>query len=203
VIDGQHRVAAARLAGKKALMCDIRTGLSLQDEARLFDLLNGQRTHVGALDRFRSRLFYEDPVALDINQIVNSLGGTIRPSLAQRKSGMENQITAVRSLERAYDQGGPNFLRELLQIIGDAWEGLDVDTVNEYTVGGLRQFLVRQPKADRDRLKKRLSEEGFAQLRRMAHAHAQIFGGSGPMNFYRAIVEIYNKHLTPGHRLKP
>lgn len=201
-VDGQHRLAAALLAGKKEIMAEVYEGIDHAEEARRFDLLNKNRSHVNALERFRARLIYGDPEAIEIKQIVEEMGGEIAEKTG-RKNQSDKGIRAISSLERVYIQGGPSGLREVLTIIKDAWGELDWLTANEYTIAGLRQFLSRQKAFDRPHLIDRLSSEGHSQIRRMANAHGQIFGGSGPLNFYRAVVEAYNKHLVARNRLRP
>lgn len=201
VVDGQNRLHAANIAGKMELMCDIRTGLSIKEEAKLFDDTNMGRTHVTAIDRFRARLVYEDRVAMDIQRIMHMFDGEI----AQRTGRVDKNDTAVRAvaaLERVYRALGPLGLETILSVLKDSWDSIDFDTTNEFTLGGLRAFIQRQPKADRDRLTRRMREEGFGQLRRMAHAHASIFGGSASVNWYRSLVEVYNKGLQ-SNRLSP
>jgi hypothetical protein len=203
VIDGQHRTRGAQHAGNTHIVAEIDEGLDQAEEARLFDQLNQGRAPVSALERFRARLVYRDPEALEMTRIVQEFEGTIA-----EKTGRKNQddtgIRSIHSLERIYQAEGAAGLREILSLINDAWGVVDYQTTNEYTLGGLRQFMIRQNgKYDRVHLVERLKSEGHEQIRRMAHAHGQIFGGSAPMNWYRACVEAYNKHLTPRHRLRP
>ncbi len=205
IIDGQHRIGGARIAGKQNLECDVRTGLSQEEEAKMFDALNGQRSHVGAIDRYKARLFYHDPAALEVTRIVEAAGGKIATKSARWEAANDKElaIRSVATLFRIYDQEGAARLNEILAIIKEAWKSVDYITTNELALSGINIFLNRQPKADQERLVRRLDEEGVAQIKRMAHAHLQIFGGSGPMNFYRAIVEVYNRNLAQRYRLAP
>lgn len=202
VIDGQHRTHGARIAGKSHLDAEVHEGLTVEQEAELFDRLNTGRSFVNALERFRARLVYGEPEATEINKIVQEFGGAVAEKIG-RKNSNDMSVRSIAALERIYNAGGPDLLREILALIRDAWGGIDYITTNEYTLGGLRQLMVKQPKLNRDRLVERLGTTGHAQIRRMAHANGQIFGGSGPMNFYRACVEAYNKNLSPRSRLKP
>lgn len=202
ILDGQHRVGAALIAGVTHLEADIREGLTIEDEARLFDELNSTHSIVSAIDRFRARLVYKDPEALEIKAIVDELGGEIS-DVAGRANKDDRRIRAVSSLERVYQYEGPAGLREVLTIIKTSFGDLDFETANEWTLNGMRILMAKKKKKfDRDRLITRMQEEGLGQLKRMAHAHSQIFGGSGPQNFYRAVVEAYNKNLTAGRRIK-
>lgn len=205
IIDGQHRLGGARLAGKQNIECDVRSGLTLEEEAKLFDELNGQRSHVQAIDRYKARLFYNDPAAVEITQIVNEFDGGIATK-SDRWDAMNDKTMAVRSvasLFRLYEQEGPARLREILSLIKESWGAVDYQTTNELSLSGINILLNSKKKYDRDRLVRRMNEEGVAQIKRMAHAHSQIFGGSGPKNFYRAIIESYNRHLPQRQRISP
>lgn len=201
IIDGQHRIGGARIAGKSHIACDVRTGLSLLEEARLFDELNGQRSQVTAVDRYKAKMFYNDPEALEVTNIVQSYGGEITVKLNDTS---KRAIRSVSQLFRIYEQEGGERLKEVLAIINEAWGAIDYDTTNELTLAGINQFLSRKAgKHDRARLVSRLNTEGVTQIKRMAHAHSQIFGGSGPVNFYRAMVEAYNRNMPQRQRIKP
>lgn len=200
IIDGQNRVGAALMAGVPELEADIREGLTLEEEAKLFDELNSTHTNVSAIDRFKARLVYHDPEAVDIKNIVESFGGAIADKISMGRSD-DPSIRAVASLNRVYRKQSGEGLKDILTIINDSWGGVDKETTNELTLGGILEFLTRQKRFDKKRLVTRLSEEGLSNMKRMAHAHGQIFGGSGNKNFYRAMVEVYNKGLATRNRL--
>jgi hypothetical protein len=200
ILDGQNRVGAAMMAGREELPADIREGLTLEEEAELFDRLNSTHTNVTAIDRFKARKVYRDPEALDIESIVQSHGGAIAEKLGASRQE-DTAIRAVASLNRIYRKAGRSGLDHILSIISKSWGGIDYETTNELTLGGLFEFISRQKKFDEARLVERLNEEGLSNIKRMAHAHGQIFGGSGNKNFYRAVLEVYNKNLHTRSRL--
>lgn len=79
VIDGQHRLAAARLRGDiDYLPCMVSEFGSFEAEALLFVSLNSVRRQISPLDRFHARVAAKEPLALEIRQIiVDECGGTI------------------------------------------------------------------------------------------------------------------------------
>lgn len=201
ILDGQNRVGAALIAGQPQLEADIKENLTLEEEARLFDELNSTHTNVSAIDRFKARKVYKDPEALDIDAIVSDFGGTIAEKQTA-KWAQDSSIKAVYTLNRVYNKLGRAGLKDILSIINDSWGGVDSETTSELTLGGIAEFLQRNPRFDRSRLVRRLNEEGLSNIKRMAHAHGQIFGGSGNRNFYRAMVEVYNKGVPNRNRLQ-
>lgn len=201
IIDGQHRIGGARIAGKTHLEFDVREGLTEEQEAELFDKLNGNRSYVTALDRYKARMFYGEPEAEHVTAILSSFGGSIAEKSGKWSS--DPRVHCVASLFKLYEQDGGQRLTEVLSIIKESWDEIDKESTTELTVGGIAQFLSRSKKFNRDRLIRRMNEEGVAQIKRQANAHSQIFGGSGPTNFYRALVEVYNKNLPQRQRLRP
>lgn len=201
VIDGQHRAAGARIAGIKELIAEVHQGLTPKDEARIYDELNTSRKTITALDRFRARVFYGDPVALTIKKMVEERGGNIRTSLHTQGEG---HIAAVWALERLHQRGGEDLLTWVLDTLKDSFEVLDNNSVSIWNVAGLRMFYDKQQgKFDQEYLIKVLRREGNDNLRRMMHAHRQIWGGGGAQNGYRAILEAYNRQMPAKNKLTP
>jgi hypothetical protein len=200
LVDGQHRAAAARIAGKSELIAEVHTGLDEIQESKLFDELNMSRKTISAMDRFRARVFYKDPAAIAIKKMVEDRGGTIRESMD--KGAVNNDIAAIATLERIYNTGGEDLLAWVLDIVTDSWEFLDSDTCSLMNLAGLLILWKRHnEKLDRDHLVEALNRDGYPAVRRMALAHRQLWGGTGVMNGYRAMVEVYNKSFTP--KLRP
>ncbi len=99
VIDGQHRVEAVRLAGGESenVTCRIFDGLSIEDEARMFRLLNNT-TKLQTMDRFKVRVVEGDPMAVEIHGLLAKHGWKV--------SGGANDghFGAVAAVERVYQR---------------------------------------------------------------------------------------------------
>lgn len=124
IIDGAHRSAAARAAGhKNDIPATVHTGLTLQQEAELFVLLNTFK-QPSAISRFLARVVMGEPEAVQINTIVNNHGWRIL------QSNDPGCIAAIGALERIYRNGAgtlnegrhPHALDWTLDIITAAWE---------------------------------------------------------------------------------
>lgn len=197
VVDGQHRMFGADRNGRRTMRAEVFTGLTLAEEAEMFDRLNDARSRVDALTRFRARIMYGDPAAKSVEEIVNSLGATIQKAAGRREE--ETGVRAVEALTKIYNRTGREGLTWVLEVIRDAWDRIDQTTATARVLGGLEfVFINDRPSADEDRLVRRLNEEGLIALNRIAQTNAQIYGGYGAKNFYRAILEIYNKGLKVG-----
>jgi hypothetical protein len=75
VIDGQHRLEAARLRGDiPHLPCIISTFADLAEEAACFVDVNTKRRRISALDTFRAQLAACDPAVIRVDQLVRRSG---------------------------------------------------------------------------------------------------------------------------------
>jgi len=78
VIDGQHRLEAARLRGDIAsLPCIISKFESYEAEALAFVNINSARRQVTALDRYHARVAAKEELALKIKDVVEMVGLTV------------------------------------------------------------------------------------------------------------------------------
>jgi hypothetical protein len=140
VVDGQHRRAAAMLAGHGNTQFDaaVYEGLSLNEEARLFRLLNTTKVP-SAIKRFDIRLVEGEPVAVHIDKIIHPWGWRVG------NPGNANAISAVTTLEvvNGYDPDGEReVLNRTLGAITGAWNH-DNDGVSAPVLGGVGVLINR------------------------------------------------------------
>ena len=152
VIDGQHRKEAAREAqgDKVTLTCRVFTGMTLEEEAHLFRLLNTTRIPL-PVDRFRIRVAEKEDVAVSITSMLREYGWTVAHG---RSAGM---FAAVAAAERVY-RLDPDALREAISTVTRAWGH---DEMDGRVLEGIGLVLARYPDLDRAALIDRLgSYEG-------------------------------------------
>ena len=149
VMDGQHEVAAARLAGHDpftAIRVHVWRNLSSQQEAELFGHTNRDRHAVRALDLFIADVTsgHSDAAALDI--LLNSY------EWKAGSAGREGNFAAVTTLRRLYGKpGGPELCEKVVATITRAWDH-SPDGANRTVVTALGAFYEQYPAADVDRL---------------------------------------------------
>lgn len=123
VIDGQHRLEAARLRGDidqlPGVVGDYATAA---DEAASFVHLNQQRRPLGALDLFKAALASDDAEAVAIMAALDGAG----LSLAAHQnyiSWKPGQVCIIGGIQRTWRRDGAVVAREALKVLAAAFEG--------------------------------------------------------------------------------
>lgn len=194
VVDGQHRWAAAKLLDiPPALVANIHTGLTIAEEAALFDKLNRQRKQTNTWDHWKARRAAGDPQVFAIEKIVR------KHDLAVDNSPADGRIACVAALEKVVKLGGPELLNETLSLIAELW-GSRRDALDSQIIHGVALVLHYLADAlDYTRLGDALLEVMPRQLRAQATALKDMYPGSAAVLTAIAIVSLYNKR--PGRRI--
>lgn len=124
VIDGQHRLEAARLRGDIPHMPVVVFDLDdPKAEAELFVQANRSRRSMGRLDDFHAALVAGDKKALAINEVVTGAGLVVGRNFAWQywKPG---EIVFVSAIERALKAYGKEVVQQALATMGRAFDGI-------------------------------------------------------------------------------
>lgn len=123
VIDGQHRLEAARLRGDIAqLPAVVLQYASAADEAAGFVHLNQQRRPLSKLDVFKAAVASEDAEAVAILAAIEAAGLKLAPHMTSAgwKPGMIGNIGGI---EAAWRQHGPVVTARALEVMAAAYPG--------------------------------------------------------------------------------
>lgn len=123
VIDGQHRLEAAKLRGDIAqLPCVIAAYRTAADEAADFVQINRQRRPLTKLEVFRAAVASGDADAVAILEAITAAGLTLAPhtNYASWKPGMVGTIAGVQS---AWKRHGELATSQALLVLARAWPG--------------------------------------------------------------------------------
>ncbi len=123
VIDGQHRLEAARLRGDiDALPCVLVECDGAEEEAASFVQLNQHRRPLNAIELFRAAIASGEEEAAAIMQAMTTAGLTIAPHLTSVawKPGMVGNIAGIQT---AWRRHGPEVTLQALRILGRAFDG--------------------------------------------------------------------------------
>jgi hypothetical protein len=205
IVDGQHRVLALRELGIEVVRAEIHDGLSIVEEANLFEDLNANRRRPTVFDLFRSRVAGERPDALQVAAIAAEYGYTFRRGGALSRSA--NHIQAVGAVEAIFRQGGPQLLRGVLSITSGPWAGHS-EGLEGQMLRGVAMFLrtdMGNP-VDLPRLFHVLGRRPpiaiLADARAIAIATGRAGATNGYMPYVLAIQKVYNTDLGSTSRLR-
>lgn len=134
-VDGQHRILGGIKAGHAERVAQMRVheGLSLEEEARLFRLLNNTK-QVLPVDKFRIAVIEGEPAAVEMNKMIEHAGLTVAHS-------GERSFRAVQAL-RAVHQFDPQAAAKTLDLLVRAW-GTSATSVQASLVAGAGRFFIR------------------------------------------------------------
>jgi hypothetical protein len=144
VIDGQHRLEAARLRGDVPhLPVIISRFSSLQDEARCFVNVNTERKNPTPLDKFHARCLSGDPDALEIKEIVEAAGLQVG---RRSWSYQPKDVSCVAVLCRVHKQYGKALLSAALVNLAEAYPGEALRSGSEL-IPGIAALLLAAPRS--------------------------------------------------------
>lgn len=195
ILDGMHRVAAARQAGHKDLInAEVISGLTIEQEAELFLLLNATKTPT-AISKFHVRVVMGEPAAVEMDRIIRSHGWRVRPSSS------DGTLTAVDAIERIYTKGGGtkatgahgDLFDRTLEIITAAW-GHDTQAANGHVLTAIAQLIGRfGASVDTKKLVSEMQDTRPGILIGRAKTLRDAQGGSVPAALAKILAGMHNK----------
>lgn len=188
IVDGMHRVEAARAKGyvDASPQMRVHTGLTLEEEAELFLLLNNTRKPL-PVDLFKIGVISGDPDLKIMNSLVEAAG------LEVANSGRK-AFRAVTALRRIYGSE-PMAAGRALDLCVSAW-GVSSDSVQGSIFEGMGLFFLRYGDgANLDELSHRLSQYAGGSLALLGAARglSRIRSVSIPNAVGDITVSEYNK----------
>lgn len=190
VFDGQHTLAALKLRNNNQdLMvdCKIYSGLTQQDEAKLFASQNGISTLPESNAKLKALFVAGDIDVVELHALVASMG--IKMDFS--KGGASNKIVAVKAAYNIYKKTSPSEFIEILTIIKEAWGGEQASYRAEILNGVSLFYSTYKGQIDIQRAISQFSKVSPNVIIREGKA----FSENGAKKYARQLVEIYNKKL--------
>jgi hypothetical protein len=183
VIDGQHRLEAARRRPDiPYLPCCVSEYGSPADEAATFVAANRKRRAVGRIDTFRAALLAGEPSAVAIVELLKRAGLRLAKSTSANNL-QPGEVNAVGALERALSTHGQALLGRVLQDLACAFAG---KVLTRFTPLLLAACLVHaQRPNDRARLQAALALRSPDQWWSAASKHADPRSGASAVWAYK------------------
>lgn len=198
IVNGQHEAAAAKLAGETEMLAFVYEGLTVRQEADLRLKKNNRRADT-PLERFHAQVVAGNEESLAIQALLEQFG-----TVVNRTNSRWNGINAVAVIERLYRWDDGITLGRTLQMIRDGFGELHGEAVTGTVLQAVAWFLSNHPNATQYKdMLKRMQTYGVDDLQRKARSHKAVAGGSMWLNFYRAMVEVYNHRRGEAARIIP
>lgn len=191
-VDGGHRMAGALQAGEEEIFAHVVHGLTCEEEAEL-RLARNDRKSDTQFEKFQTRLAMGDPIVEAISETVLQNGTKVNLS-----PQTYNGINALACLETLYNVDGQGIvLGRTLRFIRESFgsEQLNPTTCSVSMMKASAWFIDRHidgHEAQWVEMTDRVGTLGIEDIRRKAVSHKAANGGSLWINYYRAMVEIWN-----------
>lgn len=201
VVNGQHRSNAAKKKGLKRVDARIIDLSEFADPGKVeaqFRLETNVRINDKPTERFRAQVRAGHERSLKIVSLLEDFDTEIN-----RQYNPEMGINTVSAIERLWevDQGG--LLREVLQVIKEAWGTVGGKNVTVPILNAIAWFVLQHDSStDRQRLVEKLRETGYAAIDRRGRTTQATMSGSLWVNYYRVLVELYNERLRASSRIE-
>lgn len=125
IINGQHRAIAARMRGVEYLVCEIFTGLSKSQEAKIFAGQGDNTKKLTPFDTYRANQFIEGEEETELSQIDKRIAAVCKEyNVIVEKSnakGTLKSITEARAIMKRDGEAGLEFVFDVIQ--GSHWDG--------------------------------------------------------------------------------
>lgn len=194
VIDGQHRWASARLLADPApLVANVHVGLTLADEAKLFDKLNRQRQKVNIWEQWRARRTAGDQQVLAIESVLTKYGLVVDSAPRDGNVGCVGTLEKIEKVDIA-------LLDETLGFVTDIWQKRR-DALDAAVIHGLALIFDKlRDEIDLERLADALLDVLPRQLKTSAVALRDMQSGTLPVLTAIVVMGLYNK--KPGRKIE-
>jgi hypothetical protein len=203
-VDGQHRMLGAKQAGETEVFANVVHGLTQEQEAELRLARNDRRPDT-IYEKFRTRLVMGDKKAHRIVELVRQQGSEVNLS-----PSTSTGINGIATLELLYDIDGTGvWLTRAMRCIREAFatedRSLSPDEFSASMLKAVTWFLaqhVDSREVPYEKFVERLGVHDVHDIRRKAVSHKAAMGGSQWLNYYRALVELWNFKRREEHMLR-
>lgn len=206
LLDGYQRKTALVRAGLPdyTIPVVVHTGLTIQEEAEIFLATNRGRKNVTPYWKFHVGLAAEDPVAVAVNEVVESLGFHVAPASSEKGIG------CVATLERIVGKSGRSIdeqkvvLERAIAMFHEVWGNSGMDWWRGEVLEGLAIFYSKHlgnPILSEASLKRNLRKMTVSQMLTKAKARSERSNRVSPQ--VAAVIEdLYDSGKKPENRLR-
>lgn len=144
VVDGQHRAYAAKQCGKEYLVCNVYTGLSIHDKAKLFCGQDNNNKKLTPFDTFNANQYIAEKDDTNISRIDKKIKIICDEyGVRVEKSKAVNCLKSVTAARAVVRRGGDEALRYAYDVIQKSGWGRHTDAYNSLTLCELAGIYIR------------------------------------------------------------
>lgn len=205
VIDGQHRLEAAKRLGIINVPCLIFPYDSIAEEAQTFVAINRDRRRVDAVDLFLASLTAGDEEAEALDEVFQDAGVKVTRFRNTAKFAA-NEITCVTACQQALKKHGRDALRDALIAIVEAYADLEQRGLypTEHLVRGVTAIYAEfrtDERFDPDRLIAAIRKMKPVEWADAGRQFCKLLNVKPAAGMRAAIVRKYNERLPQPKRL--
>jgi hypothetical protein len=201
IVNGQHRTKAAQKRSMTTIWARVIDLRKVKDPGAMeagFRLKTNKRISDRPLERFKAQVRSGDEDSLAIVKLLAGFDTEINASPSS-----EVGINCVSTVEGLYALDNGSLLSDTLEVVRDTWRHVGGDFTKASLLKGVCWFIEKHAEeSDRTRLVSKLQGVGITALESRARTIGLTMGGSMWMNYYRAIVDLYNEQLREKNRLQ-
>lgn len=182
-LDGQQRLAGVKASPEppKSVPIVWFPVASLEEEARIFSIINEARKAVFPLEKHKARLIQKEPFAMAIERAVEKVGFSVGTSAQDPKT-----VNAVAALNWVYNEVGEEGLVQVLAVIRDAWPNENIATSPLILKAVAELITESNGNFNRNRVTTALAKHNAGDYVRKADQLKFDIGGSKQANVRRA-----------------
>lgn len=201
IVNGQHRAKAAQKLGHEKIWARVINLRKHPDPGSVeasFRLKTNKRLGDRPLERFKAQLRANDPESKKIVEILKRFNSEIN-----LQANSETGINCVATIEQIYRVDEGALLTDTGELIRDCFEYFGGQYAHSAFIKGVAWFVDKHAEeTDRTRLISKIKGIGEASLQSRARTTGLAMGGSLWLNYYRALVEMYNTQLSDRRKLQ-
>lgn len=197
IVDGLQRLTAWKKLGKAKIRCEVFNSKGPEDEARIFTLVNLNRTKLTAGEQFKGMLTAGDQLAWQIKECVEGCGFYL--SLSGGNKAKKNSVSCISALVAVAKLHGVEPIKFALEIARDIWPEDSNAVCAKMVLGLCRWYVKHEGLFDREKIEAKLKTITPYKVMYVA-TQSNVAGGAVDYSMAEVIEKVYKKRTM---RKKP
>lgn len=196
VVDGQHRVAAAKLHPRvidiPALIFE--SSGEIVDEANIFVEVNSNRRGITPIEKHIAAVAAQKPESLGLNAALAAVGCQVADYKGHKGGNVTNAVAACMGAIR---KNGEDSFKSAIRTLRQAWP-TDIDVLRAGLINSLSTLYNHNQEMDEFHMAVELKKHGMAETFNLSRALIKM-GGGNMSSLMQVMVNLYNQ-TAPNNR---